>query len=344
MNRLRIAMIGFGNAGKAFARILLGKRQEILETMDYDVQIVAIATATRGNLSHEQGIDLEKILRELQSTGKFDRNGESYSSRTTAEIIEKTAYDVLMEITPLEIFSGQPAIDHIRQAFGRKKHVITANKGPIAWAFRELKNEAEKQGVYFFYETTVMDGTPVFNLMDETLPMCRVSEVTGILNSTTNFILEEISRGKTWDEAIAEGKRKGFVEADPSLDIEGWDAAAKTAALLNVFMEADIKPTEIKRQGIVHITREDIIDAKKRNRVIKLVCHGWRQKGHMIGEVAPREIKKDHIFAGMRGTSSILSLTTDLMGSITIMADNPKIEQTGYGLFSDTLRLIRKLK
>lgn len=343
MRVLKVAILGFGNSGKALAKIILQKQKEIKEKMKWEIKVVAIATARRGNLVYEKGIDLEKVLKDLEKNECFDRECDSYSHWSSHEIIEKVDYDVLIEITPLNIFSGQPATDHIRLALSRRRNVITANKGPIAWAFRELRDLAERQGVNFFYETTVMDGTPVFNLMDETLPMCKVKEINGILNTTTNFILDEIGKGRSFDDAIIEGKRRGFVEADPSMDIEGWDAAAKTAALINVLMDGNITPLGIKRKGIQDITCEDIMNAKREDKVIKLVCHGIVCSGEVIGEVKPLLLEKDHIFARIAGTSSILSLNTDLMGEITIVEHNPEIEQTGYGLFSDLLRLIKRL-
>ncbi|MDF2547611.1 MAG: homoserine dehydrogenase [Anaerosolibacter sp.] len=342
MKTIRIAMVGFGNAGKALAKIILDKQEALDKTMGWKLKTVAITTATRGNLVDENGIDLKKTLKDLECQGCFDKTWEAYREWTTLEIIEKVDYDVLIEISPLNIFTGQPAIDHIHTAFGRKKHVITANKGPIAWAYHQLKTMAEKQQVYFFHETTVMDGTPVFNLVDETLPMCKVMGIKGILNTTTNFVLEEMAHEKSFEDAMNEGKRRGFVEADPSMDIEGWDAAAKTAALLNVLMDANITPREIQRKGIEDVTYEDILKAQQAGKVIKLICQGMVDDGKVIGMVKPMEISNDHVFASVTGTSSILSIQTDLMGELTVIEHDPEIEQTGYGLFSDLMRLIRK--
>lgn len=344
MKTLKLAMIGFGNAGRAFARIILDKQDEINRRFGYNILFTAIATATRGNLISSNGIDLAGALYDLEHYGNFNRNQDTYSKQSVQEIIEKADYDVLIEITPLNIFTGQPAIDNVKLALSRKKHVITANKGPIAWAYKELKMLSKTQEVFFLHETTVMDGTPVFNLVEETLPMCKILGFEGILNTTTNFVLEEMANGKSFDDAIEEGRKRGFVEADPRLDIEGYDAAAKTAALINVLMDGNITPNDIKRNGIQHITYENIMNASKANKIIKLICVGTKVDGKTVGEVKPVEIEKEHIFASVKGTSSILSLKTDLMGEITIVENTPEIEQTGYGLFSDLLRLISKLE
>lgn len=344
METLKLAMLGFGNAGRAFAKLLIDKRENIKNCYNYDIQVTAICTLTRGNLVDGKGIDLVRALEEIETDGRFNKTWGCSSLWSSQEILQNTDYDVLIEITPLNIMSGQPAISNIIAAFERKKHVITANKGPIAWAYRELKEKAKEQGVVFLHETTVMDGTPIFNLVEETLPMCKIKSIKGILNTTTNFVLEQMSEGKNFKEAINEGKRRGFVESDPSMDIEGYDAAAKTAALINVLMDGNLTPLDIKRKGIEHITMEDIKTAEEREKVIKVLCEGRIENGQAFGEVKPVEIDKDDFFASVKGTSSILTLVTDLMGEITIVENNPEIEQTGFGLFSDLLRLIKTLE
>ncbi len=341
MKELRLAMLGFGNAGRAFARLLVEKRPEIADKYGYDIKVVAITTGSRGSLHNDGGIDLTSAIHDLETSGRFDPSGHNFSPISSFQAASDVDYDVLMELTPLEIFSGQPAIDHINIALDRRKHVITANKGPVAWAYQKLRKKAKEMGVCFLFETTVMDGTPIFNLVEETLPLCKVTKVKGILNSTTNYILEEMAKGKNLETILADGRRKGFVEADPSMDIEGWDAAAKTATLLNVLMEAEITPLDIERKGIESITYKDIEEAKARGNVIKLVCHGKIENGKVIGRVCPEEVPEHDLFAGIIGTSSIVSITTDLMKTISIVEHDPEIEQTAYGPFIDLLRILK---
>ncbi len=344
MRELKIAMLGFGNAGQAFAKLLLEKQDEIKKDYNCSVKVVAITTGSRGSLVNGRGIHLKKACEDLLGSGHFDIKREDYSKWNSMEVASNVDYDVLIELTPLVIFSGQPAIDHIKEALNRSKHVITANKGPIAWDYENLRCLAQEKEVLFYHETTVMDGTPVFNLVEETLKLCKVIEVKGILNSTTNFILEELVKGKPYDEIIREGKVRGFVEADPSMDIEGWDAAAKTAALLNVLMGANTTPDQIERKGIKQITAEQMKEADSRGKTIKLLCHGFVENGKVIGRVGPEEIDKNDLLAGISGTSSIVKITTDLMGVVSIVEHDPEIEQTGYGVLSDLIRVIKNCK
>ena len=343
MKKIKLTLLGFGNAGQAFAKLLIDKKEQIAGQFNYEVDVVAIITRSRGCLVDSNGIDLEKACHDMQSIGKFDESCQAFTTVSSMDAVMDIDYDLLIELTPLNIYTGQPAIDHIKAAFARRKNVITANKGPIAWAFKELQETAEKQGCLFFYETTVMDGTPIFNLVQETLKMCKVVEINGILNTTTNFVLEEMAKGKEYENIITEGTRRGFIEADPSMDIEGWDAAAKVTALLNVLMNANITPKDIDRTGIENITAEDIKTADERGCVIKLICNGSITDGQVKGSVRPIEIKKNELLASIDGTSSVISITTDLMGKISIVEHSPEIEQTGYGIFSDLLRTLSKL-
>ena len=343
MKELKLALLGFGNAGRAFGKLLLEKHDEIKTKYDTDVKVVAIATGSRGNLVCNEGIDVAAAIADIEKDGKFAPE-RGLSSLTTMEIVETVDYDVVAEMTPLNIFTGQPATDHIKGAFARKKHAITANKGPIAWHFRRLADMAKEAGVCFFYETTVMDGTPVFNLVEHTLKFARVTEVSGILNSTTNFILEEMEKGCDYDDIMERGRALGFVEADPAMDIEGYDAAAKITALLNVLMDAGITPDQVDRKGIEDITYEDIEAARAQNKIIKLVCKGTRDAdGNVHASVQPTLVDRTDLLATVNSTTSIVSITTDLMKKITVVEHDPEIEQTAYGVFGDLIRVLDKL-
>jgi homoserine dehydrogenase len=221
--------------------------------------------------------------------------------------------------------------------------VITANKGPIAWDYKRLRGIAESKSLEFLHETTVMDGTPVFNLVKETLPGCKVIGFSGILNSTTNYILEEMEAGRSFDEALKEAQIRGFAEAEPKNDIDGWDAAAKTAAIVNVIMGGELNPMTVERIGISHINQGDIEAAKLERKKLKLLCEGYSEAGMIKGRVYPKRFDEKDIFANIDSTSSILSIKTDLMGEICIVERNPEIQQTAYGMYSDILTLIKRL-
>ncbi len=340
MKDLKIALLGFGNAGRGFAKMLTEKQEEIREIYGRGVLVTAIATHSKGTIVNDRGIDLRKAWTDVETEGKFAADTPGLCTMNALEVIEGADCDVVCELTPLNIFTGQPAISHIEKAFERGRHVVSANKGPIAWDFDRLSAMAAEKGLCFFYETTVMDGAPVFNLMEHTLKFCKVTEISGILNSTTNYILEEMAAGKPYDEIIEAGKQIGFIEADPAMDIEGYDAAAKVTALLNVLMKAGITPDKVDRTGIENITLGDIEAAAARGKVIKLLCRGSLVDGRVSASVKPVEVDRKDLLAAVDSTTSVVSITTDLMGKLSVIEHAPEIEQTAYGVFGDIIRVL----
>jgi len=338
---LSLCMIGFGNAGKEFCRMLIEKKEEIKNSYNCNVIVTAISTRSKGSLLDQSGVDLRRALQEVEEEGRFSKENPQRVDSTAMEMIKKSDADVLIELSTLSIKDGQPAISHIEEAFRNGMHAITANKGPIAWDYRRLKAMADEKGLSLFHETTVMDGAPIFNLVEKTLPGCKVLSFKGILNSTTNFIMEEMEAGSDYETALKEAKRRGFAEADPSMDIDGWDAAAKTAALINVLMDGNATPMTIDRTGIGDITLKDIEESKAKGGKIKLFCEGFRDEDSVKGRVYPAFVDNKDIFSNVDSTTSMLSITTDLMAEICMVERNPEIQQTAYGIYSDLLTLIR---
>ena len=335
MDKIRLALIGYGNVGQAFAEMLLRKEEYIKETFQTEPVITAICTRRRGGALNPDGIDTRNLTDDM-----FDKSVDALS------VIRGGQYDVMVELTPINIMTGQPATDHVRRALDLGKHVITANKGPVAWHYRELRDLAKEKGVLFLHEATVMDGTPVYNLAKETLMGCEITEVSGIFNATTNFILTEMEKGVSFEDAVEEGRRQGFVEADASMDIDGWDAAAKLTALMNVLMDVQITPLEIDRTGIGEITREDIENARAQGKRIKLLCRGRVEDGKPVGVVRPTLVDEGSLPTTMQGTASYVTIDTDLMGATTIIEEpfEPEIDHTAYGVLSDLLRILTETK
>ena len=340
MKTIKLALIGYGNVGKAFVKMLKRRRTFFEDAYDCQVKITLLCTKSRGVLRHTEGLSPGALV-------SCDLANMGFRQDTTVlEQIDTMDYDVLVELTPVNIMTGQPAIDHIRHALQRGKHVITANKGPVAWAYRELRKLAAEHNAHFFHEAAVMDGAPVFNLTRHTLRGCRILEVKGILNATTNYVLYQLERGVSVEDAIREGQRRGFVEADPSLDLEGWDAAAKLTALMNVLMDVKITPMQVVRRGISGLTRADLELAKARRQRIKLLCRGWVEGSSPVGIVEPQAIPEDSLLASINGTAAAVTLTTDLMGDISIVEHVyvPEIDQTAYGVLGDLFRILEQTR
>jgi homoserine dehydrogenase len=341
---LRLAMIGFGNVGQEFARLLLSKRQWLLRSKGLDVEVVAICTRTKGSIVSEKAIDLEAALRELGEKGSLMGLPGARADLAPLEVIEETVADMVIELTTLDIESGRPAIDHITRAMECGMDVVTANKGPVAFAYCELKTLARSRGVRFRFEGTVMDGTPIFSLVERTLPGCQVLGVRGILNSTSNYVLTEMSKGRAAQDAVKEAQARGIAEADPSLDMDGWDAAAKITALANVLMDARRTPKDVDRTGVMGVTSEMLAEARAGGRKVKLVASADIQGGEVRLAVRPETIGPDSPFWSVEGTSSAVTVRTDLMGDLTLLEEGPGLTQTAYAVFSDMLHTVESIR
>jgi homoserine dehydrogenase len=252
-------------------------------------------------------------------------------------VLNQCSADVVIETTPLDIDSGEPAITHIRAALTRGQHVVTANKGPIAFAYSELKSLAERHSVQFRFEGTVMDGTPIFNLVELCLPGARVLGFSGVLNSTTNLILTGMEADQSFEESLEEAQRRGIAEANADYDVDGWDAAVKAVALANVLMNAEARPADVKRGGIRDISIKDIEASSASGKVIRLVARADRSANGVSLVVRPESVPRASLFGSLAGTSNALMIKTDLMGEIAVVEKDPGVEQTAYALLSDLI-------
>jgi homoserine dehydrogenase len=246
---------------------------------------------------------------------------------------------VVVETTTLDIANGEPATRHVRAALAGGAHVVTANKGPVAFAYRALTRAATRARRRFLFEGAVMDGVPVFNLARETLPGITVTGFRGVVNSTTNFILTAMEQGQEFEAALAEMQARGIAEADASLDVDGWDAAAKTAALANVLLGAEITPHDVDRRGISSADGAAAAAARAAGRRLKLVAQARRDGRRIVARVAPEALPGDDLLAQLEGQQNALILETDLLDEIAIVQRGGSLTQTAYALLSDLIRL-----
>ena len=336
-----ILLLGCGNVGKGLVRVLTLERDRYPGLEGLDVQIVGITTGTRGAVANDSGVDLVRALSELEGGGRFSAQNPDSVELDSLQAARELDYDVLVELTPLSIENrGEPAISHIRSALERSRHLVTANKGPFAYAYRDLKNLAESHGVRLLHESTVMDGAPVLNLARHTLKGCRILALEGILNSTTNYVLSRMEEGLSLQEAVELAQLQGFAEADPTLDLQGWDAAAKTCVLANALMGADLDPSQVDRQGIGDVTIDDLREVGARGDKLKLICRVSRHDGGVTARVGPETVPAGHPLWSVSGTGNALRITTDLMAPIVVVQDNPGVKDTVYGVLGDLISVI----
>ena len=338
MSHFDLALLGFGNVGRALARLLLRKENELKEEYDLTFAMTGIATGRHGTLIDQNGIDLQGAIRNVEAG--LSLPGAS-PTLTSLEFIHHCGADVLFENTPVNHQTGQPAIDHLKAALEGGMHGITANKGPVVHAYQELTELAARVRRKFYFEAVVMDGAPIFSLFRAALPAARLQSFNGILNSTTNLILERMEAGESFEEAVKYTQAVGLAETDPSADIDGWDATIKVAALVTVLMGVPFKPQEVERTGIRGITPGMIAEAKAAGKRWKLVCSaGWDGK-KIRGSVAPRLVTPDSQLYTTNGSSSIIEFHTDTLTSLSVVEGDPTPETTAYGLLADFLNAVR---
>ncbi len=319
---MRVALIGFGGVGRAFAQLLHEKRAA------FPFRVAGIHTRHGTALLHS-GLPPDAPL------------GPPLAS--VEEFLDRAQPDVVVEVTTLNPSSGEPALSHIRAAFRRGRHVITANKGPIAHAYRQLCEEARAAGVEFRFEATVMDGAPVFNTVRNNLPGVRVLGFTGVLNSTTKIVIAAMRDGRAFEDGVAKAQRLGVAEADASYDTDGWDSAAKTAVLANVLLDAQVTPLDVDRRGIGRLTPERVQELDASGKTVCLVSRGKRTGRGVKLRVRAEVLDQTDLLASVAGTSNLILFHTDLMGTIGTVSLSPGVDQTAYGVFSDLIDIAKSV-
>lgn len=298
-------------------------------------RITGIASRRLGWIADSQGIDPEKCG--AGTASETTGTNLKSSASNVREWLNAAKADVLFEATSLNVENGQPAVDYIRSALEHGAHAITANKGPIVHAYRELRDLAAARGKRFLFESTVMDGVPIFSLFDQ-LPAIHLQGFHGILNSTTNVILGEMEQGLSFEDALKKAQALGIAETDATHDIDGWDAAVKTAALINVLMDVPVRLDQIARDGIRDLTPQALRTAKRDGWAFKLVCRARRTATGVEASVGPEKVQSTQPMARINGTSSYIYFETDIFPGLAITEENPGLYATAYGLLADYVR------
>ncbi len=340
MTELRLALLGFGNVGQAFVRLLINKIHTISE-FDISIKLVGVASQSHGIATNLAGIDPKRLL-EVSYTGQsLEKFHTDNRFKDSLEFVQKVQADILIECTTLTPDTGQPAVDYIQTALQRGLHIITTNKSAPAFAYHKLSALAQQQKRAFLFEGTVLDGAPVFNFVRHTLPATDILGFRGVINSTTNFILTSMEEGLPQKDALRQAQALGIPEKNSDYDLDGWDAAAKTAILVNALMDGQTHPTEIARTGIRHLTTRTVIEAARQGRRFKLLAQAHRREGKIVARVTPRMLALSDPLAYVNGSSAALTLITDTLGEITVHLNEGEVPQTAYAILADMFEIIK---
>jgi len=339
---VRLVMVGFGNVGKAFARLLLDKESELLERYQLRLVVTGICTRSHGAAIDPRGLELQTVLETLRAVGSLGSLDTTNFSGGALDFIETCEGDVLLDSTPVNPRSGQPAISHLEACLRKGMHAVTPNKGPVVFAHQQLTALAESKGKKFLFESTVMDGAPIFSLFRKNMALARLKGFTGVLNSCTNLLIGRMEDGESFEQALDYARSIGITETDPSNDVDGWDAAIKVSALATVLMKHPLTPVEVQPTGIRGITPEKIAEARAAGKRWKLVCSaGYDAQGQFFARVCPEMVGPDSPFYSIWGTDSIVVFNTDVLPGLGILETKTTPYTTAYGMLSDILSALR---
>ncbi|SDJ18325.1 homoserine dehydrogenase [Salimicrobium halophilum] len=343
-----IAMIGFGGVGQALVEILEEKRESLSNQHGLESKVVAVADLMKGAVYDKNGLDVQTLLECVRKDGSVETYPDGpdvVKGMSSIDTIEQTNADMIVEVTFTDVKTGEPAITHCKRAFASRKSVVTTNKGPIALAYKELDEMARENGVFFGFEGTVMSGTPALRMPEETLAGNEITRISGILNGTTNYILTEMEKGKSYKEALEQAQSYGYAEADPTNDVEGYDARYKVAILANYLMDAPLDYRDVTVKGISDMTIEDVQEALGNGQKWKLIGKVERQEdGSVIGSVKPEKVEGTHPLAGVTGATNAILYECDLLGPVLLTGAGAGRKETGFSLLIDLIHYQKERK
>lgn len=344
MKQVRVALVGVGNVGKAFLQLMVEKRALLAEKYGLELVLVAAADSS-GGVVNPGGIEPGALLAHKQ--GAQARAGVAafagaHPVATALDAVRQTSADLLLDASPVNLRTGEPGLSCVREAISRGMGVVLANKAPLVLAFPQLTEAAKSAGLGFAYSATVCGALPVVNIGQRDLVACDIRGLRGIFNSTSNSILEAMSLGGTYSKALKQAQLDGIAEADPSLDVEGWDTANKLVIIANSILGvpttlADVKPVE----GITHITPEQIVEGAARGKVVKLVATAEKAGDGFRLSVQPKWLPKDDFLANVSGWEMGIVFDTDIMGLQQLKVDERGPVPTAGAMLRDVINLSR---
>ena len=332
MKKYRLAFLGFGNVGRASARLLVSKSSELRDNYGIEWEITGVATRRMGWRASDDAIDVSKLLA---------GNDETDSEIGINEWLARAKPDVVFETTSLNPETGQPAIDYLKTCLQLGAHAITANKAPIVYAHDELNEIAQAKGKRLLFESTVLDSAPVFSLFRETLPAVRVRGFSGVFNSTTNVILETMEAGRSFAEGVKTAQELGVAETDPSHDVDGWDSIMKVCAIARVILRVPMLPSNVRREGIRGLDPATLQAARAEGKPYKLLSRATvNADGSVSAFVRPEQVALGDPLSGVRGTSLAIHFELDTIPGLTIVSHRPNLQSTAYGLLADFVNAV----
>ena len=340
-----IALIGFGGVNRALANIISINPEKFYSEMGFTIRIVAVSDIFLGSVYSPEGIDLA-LLKDLPvAEGAFASLPNGNAKADNENIIKNSNSDIVIEATVTDSVTGQPATSHCRWALSNGKHVSTTNKGPIAFAEKELMDLALINNVSFEYEGVVMSGTPVLRFADKLMKGSEINKFAGIMNGTANYVLGLVEQGQTFTDAITSAQQQGFAEADPTADVEGKDVMLKVIVLANRLWGANLTQDDVKCEGITGLSEAMVKEAVAEGKHWKLIGKASKQDdGSIIASVSPEKLDLFHPLGGINGVVNAITFTSGMLGDVTISGPGAGRTETAYAILSDIIAIHQSAK
>jgi len=337
---LRLVLAGFGVVGQSFARILMAQEKELALTHGLVPQVVGIMDSS-GWLIDEHGIDLRKALKSKKESGRVTAKARKEEpSRNAADVIRDLEAEVLIEATPTNFKTGEPGFSHMKAAFESRKHVVTCNKGPLSIAYYALHELARHNGVQLRFSGAVGGGTPILDFGKTCSMGDQLTGIRGILNGTCNYILTRMEgEGVSFEEALEEAQKAGYAEADPSLDIDGFDTAVKLVITANHLLLSKAGMKDVKVRGIRGISSNDVLKAKSAGKAVRLIASASPEKGLVV---EPTVIDREHPLC-ISGANNAVEFECRYSGPKVIIGKGAGGPETASSLLRDLLEIRGKI-
>lgn len=341
-DKTRVIVCGFGRVGREFARLIEEKAERMRAAYGFEAAIVGVGELN-GSLHCPVGIDAAKTADAFEREGGFAGHPNLEADWRGLDLIRSASADVLIETTPTEVRTGEPALSHIREALGRGIHAVSANKGPFIRAYRELTTLAWEKNAALKISAAAAAALPTIDVAETCLAGAEILEIQGVLNGTTNFILSRMrTDGQSYEEALAEAQALGIAETDPTLDVEGFDTANKLALIANVCMGADLTPEDVERTGIAGVSLDAVRRASAAGKIMRLVGAASRdESGRVSARVAPELLPPEHPLAGVEGAEKGITYTSDTMDRVTVVGGKSDPRGAAAALLKDLINIYR---
>jgi homoserine dehydrogenase len=341
----RVILCGFGRVGRAFAQLLSERRDSIQACYELDLRLVAVADIGGSALAPRglESIPPGELLAHVNGGGSVEGFGDFGMPGAEGEaVIDSLDADLLVEATPTNLTTGEPGLRHMRAALRRGMHVVAANQGPLVLRYVELQELSQEHRALILMSAATAGGLPTLDVGETCLAGATILGIEGVLNGTTNFILTKMrDEGYGYRDALHEAQAHGIAEADPRLDVEGFDTANKLLLLSNALLGTRFGPSHVSCRGITEITPQMVLESRSAGKSMKLIGRATVRSGSVHLAVAPEELPQDHPLASVHGAEEAVTYDTDTMGRVTVMGGRSSPTAAAAALLKDIINLSR---